>query len=31
MQQSRDFHETCERELPVGQAKKIPEAGSSLT
>ena len=25
MQQSRDFHETCELELPKGQAAKIPE------
>ena len=25
MQQSRAFHETCELELPKGQAAKIPE------
>ena len=30
MQQSRAFHETCERELPKGQASKIPEVDSSL-
>ena len=29
MQQSRAFHETCELELPKGQAAKIPEVRSS--
>ena len=29
MQQSRAFHETCKRELPQGEAAKIPEVGSS--
>jgi hypothetical protein len=29
MQQSRDFHKTCELKLPFGQAAKIPEVDSA--